>query len=444
MGKRPREPNPELHAEVTKNVGLSRCSTGLEPLVGPADGIDVEDNSVEDPLNYLSFSKSALALIVALWIGVFSCSCSHRGNSNDFTVSETAPENKDTIQEDGNSSGGGSFVDENSTLILHRAANSIAKKLRFSSPAIYANLPEGWSAERLAKIIENVKYQPMQDHPPREGRLLKMDYDENDFSIVALKPFFVAYASYPIKFAKDETLANILKDVELTLLHETAHLMGYREEQAESFAMELINILDNDILSCHAHITGQWPNMWSSEVYPGGTWPLFTAEQKSAATVAWFIHRPTGFSFYINQTSLDRDRKPLTAVQLEAGRAEFLKNSRQMFVGSQYAAKFLQLFAMTKDVEKDAKQISTHRKPEPSDGTDFERYYEFVPTASQADGQQTFTAADPISASEVMSITPDRQNHYSGIMTYRLQPQASPQTFPIECESHATPLQAQP
>jgi hypothetical protein len=140
----------------------------------------------------------------------------------------------------GSSSGGGGFVDENSTIILKQAADGLAGMIQFSSHGIYKNLPLGMTQEKLADLIKNVRYLPFVERN-RQGRSLMFDYgtDKEGEYIVALKPFFVAYSSFPVKFATDESLVNVIMDVRLKLAHEAAHHLGIgiqNDEDAESFA----------------------------------------------------------------------------------------------------------------------------------------------------------------------------------------------------------------
>ncbi len=171
-------------------------------------------------------------------------------SSNDSNgTSIPMPTNRGTLR--GSSSGGGGFVDENSSRILHEAAVGMANMIRFSSPEIYDVLPEGWTAEKLATVIQTVRYEPFTEKI-REGKALMFDYgvDAQGEFIVALKPFFVAYSSFPIKFSNEEAKAKLMMDVRLKLVHEAAHHLGFNEEKSEKFGLAVIEAQYRDVIYC--------------------------------------------------------------------------------------------------------------------------------------------------------------------------------------------------
>jgi len=189
---------------------------------------------------------------------------------------------------DGNSGGGGGYVDENSTRILIMAAKGLGQMIRAASPDLFQKLPPGWDQKKLASIIENVRYFPNVNRS-RDGRQLMFDYgkDKKGPYIVALKPFFEAYSSFPIKFAKPQTINDMMKDVRLKLIHETGHLIqvngrGLDEVKAELFGMSVLNALASDMIVCQTSDVGSWPGA------------LIPKDKTVKPSYGFVIHRPTG------------------------------------------------------------------------------------------------------------------------------------------------------
>jgi hypothetical protein len=194
-------------------------------------------------------------------------------------------------EDQGTSSGGGGFVGENSTKILKVAATGLADFIRDSSPIIYRNLPKGWTQERLATVIENVRYLPLTERA-REGDSLMFDYgtDAKGQYIVALKPFFLAYSSFPINFAEPSAVGSLYHDVRIKLAHEVSHLMGLNEELAKVFSQRLMKALYTDSISCSMEDSTEIFNERSK--VPGS--PI--------SKTSIFVNRPTGISSLINIT----------------------------------------------------------------------------------------------------------------------------------------------
>ncbi|MGZ3695836.1 MAG: hypothetical protein ACXWQO_17225 [Bdellovibrionota bacterium] len=146
---------------------------------------------------------------------------------------------------------GGGFVDENSAAFLTSTSQALAKKLRSASPDLL-QLPKGWSQEKLAHMIETIRQEPTAMHPPRQGRMVMLDFgvDKKGPYITALAPYFLGYSQVPVKTATPEQLAPYRKDLSIKLIHEAAHLLGKNESEAEKFATDVLDSLDGDMYSC--------------------------------------------------------------------------------------------------------------------------------------------------------------------------------------------------
>lgn len=210
----------------------------------------------------------------------------------------------------GTSSGGGGFVDENSTLILREASGRVARRIRLSSPDLYINLPNKFTQEKLAALIENVRYEPMLDatrnEPQKDGiggiqgaRALMFDYgvDQSGPFIKALRPFFLAYSSYPIKFSVPTVTDALYEDVMLKLLHEAAHHLGYDEVKAEKFGLQVLKSLEQDNILCETSDVGDF-KFWSDYT-----------DLKTDMVHKWIINRPMGFGVYRNSTMMELSAK---------------------------------------------------------------------------------------------------------------------------------------
>lgn len=140
----------------------------------------------------------------------------------------------------------------------------LSQKIASSTPAIWGDLPNGWSQNSLSAMVSSIRLSPGESKI-RHGKELMFDYgqDSSGQFIKALEPFFSVYASYPVKFAKKEDLRLIIKDIELKILHEIAHHVlshadkysngtAIKEIEAESdaFGMNILKVLDSDILVC--------------------------------------------------------------------------------------------------------------------------------------------------------------------------------------------------
>ncbi len=193
-------------------------------------------------------------------IGLFASACSPSQNRQNH-----GPTNAPKNQDDGSSSGGGSFGDESSLAILRWAADDLAMQIENSSPEIYKNLPAGWTKEKLAKIIRDVeptsKNRETYRVPDvsRYGQRLMFNYGktpEGTPFITSTKLFMDAYSHFEVNSRPKHDFYATLEEVKLKLAHETAHLMGLGVSketdmtEARKFALGLMKALDSDNIEC--------------------------------------------------------------------------------------------------------------------------------------------------------------------------------------------------
>ncbi|MGZ6480073.1 MAG: hypothetical protein ACXWQE_12265 [Bdellovibrionales bacterium] len=349
-----------------------------------------------------------LTLGLAL-VAISACS-PQKGSQGPQGPSGGAPE--DT----GSSSGGGGFVDENSTRILEMAAKGLASMIRFSSPGIYSQLPKGMTQEKLADIIQNIRYEPRSERS-REGRSLMFDYgyDRGPY-IVALKPFFVAYSSVPIKFIKGEALMNLMLDLRLKLAHEAAHHLGIgvrvnNDQDADAFGLSLQATLASDMVHCEASDIAEWPVPARAQVAP------------QSKRWNWLWNRPSGAGLFLSADNW---------ACCEGG-------------ADAYAAEIAALYN-GRLAERHKEKIQTGiRETGRQLDREYARHVYDADLSLTKNGELVFKAQIPEVADAVLElVTIPRQslaNKFSGEFSYVLPADNSPKKFTLECEGHFRPLE---
>lgn len=210
-----------------------------------------------------------IALLALVMGPLFGCLQAH--NSKDRTkpgVATPPPgETEKTPQSShqGSSTGGGSFGDESSLTILKWASTDLANQIRNSSPEIYKGLPNGWTQEKLAQIISDVK--PTNEHREtyqipevnRYGKRLMFNYGYSEAGkpyLTVTRLFVDSYSHYDVNSRPIQGFGGTLAEVKLKLIHEASHLMGYGltketdETEARAFAKALLASLDSDNVEC--------------------------------------------------------------------------------------------------------------------------------------------------------------------------------------------------
>lgn len=164
-------------------------------------------------------------------------------------------QNRNSQQETGPIAGGGGYVCTNSRVVLKNASQQLAEQLKNAADIVFANLPQGWSRERLIQVVEAVR---IDDKTPKQSddTELRFDYDRVGFKYIrALKPFCYTYEATSVDFEEDVALNIKYRQIQLEMLHEIGHLMkiGITKEtdsQARAFAKEVLNRLTNHFVVC--------------------------------------------------------------------------------------------------------------------------------------------------------------------------------------------------
>lgn len=131
----------------------------------------------------------------------------------------------------GDDVGNGGFAYRQSVIILKMATTALEEKIRESTmkelvenPSWRVILQDTLGYEDLDKLSKKNQY--------RGGRKLAMNYIVNPATVIVLKPYFEAFAG-----KTDTELEDASLEVQKRLVHEAAHIWGYKEEEAEKFAV---------------------------------------------------------------------------------------------------------------------------------------------------------------------------------------------------------------
>ncbi len=130
----------------------------------------------------------------------------------------------------GDDVGNGGFAYKQSFILLKLATRELEGKIKDSTlpdivehPERRAILQDTLGYEDLDKKFRTDKY--------RGGRKLAMDYTVNPPNVIVLKPYFEAFMGRTDSEFKEASL-----EVQKRLLHEAAHIWGYKEVESEAFA----------------------------------------------------------------------------------------------------------------------------------------------------------------------------------------------------------------
>lgn len=131
----------------------------------------------------------------------------------------------------GDDVGNGGFAYKQSVNILKMATEALEEKIRVSELPDLVNHPE-WRVilqdtlgyEDLDKLSKKNRY--------RGGRKLAMDYVVNPPTVIVLKPYFEAFMG-----KTDTELEDASLEVQKRLVHEAAHIWGFKEDDADKFAV---------------------------------------------------------------------------------------------------------------------------------------------------------------------------------------------------------------
>jgi hypothetical protein len=157
----------------------------------------------------------------------------------------------------GSEGGGGGFGDENSNFLLTRAKSFTSGMIRKANPGVFENLPNKWTQERLARLIENIHSEP-NTIVYRYDRELMFDYktpEKGEPYLVATSLFFRAHSSVPTISMTQQDLGPYLQSIRVMLLHEAAHVLGIGTTEksnykARVFALDLLYRLASNNISC--------------------------------------------------------------------------------------------------------------------------------------------------------------------------------------------------
>lgn len=200
-------------------------------------------------------------------------------------------------QRQGGATGGGGFGDRRALAILGSASQELAQLIRNSSPEIYQDLPEGWTQERLALVVSQVRLDGNLV-AKRYDRELYFDYkpptEDQEAQIIATKMFKTAHASIEVDILSEWQLRPTIDQVHLDIMHEVAHLLGIGlseedDERAREWAAHfLYEVLATDTIVCKMTESYDGEQFWSrSRTYSG------SIETSHPTKYLWLVNRPS-------------------------------------------------------------------------------------------------------------------------------------------------------
>jgi uncharacterized protein YfeS len=134
----------------------------------------------------------------------------------------------------GDDVGNGGFAYGQSVKILKMATHALEEKIRSSSLKDLEDFPE-----RRLILQDTLKYLNLdklsKKNQSRGGQKLAMNYTIKPNVVIVLMPYFDAFAG-----KTDSELEDASLEVQKRLLHEAAHIWGYKEDPAEKFAVEFL------------------------------------------------------------------------------------------------------------------------------------------------------------------------------------------------------------
>lgn len=221
---------------------------------------------------------------------------------------------------DGTSSGGGGFGDENSMLLLNWTKKVVAAYFRQSNPDVFAGLPPGWTAERLARLIENTHAEPNKV-VYRYGRELMFDYKipkSGEPYLIATSLYFRAHSAIPVNSLWPTQKEPYIRELRMKLLHEAAHVLGFglsekTDIKARAFAIYLTTqVFPRNNVVCStkdvpdnypARVTDEKIETEIRESYKDQGFPEdyvnSEIEKGKARKYYWYLSRPTGFGLQV-------------------------------------------------------------------------------------------------------------------------------------------------
>jgi hypothetical protein len=159
----------------------------------------------------------------------------------------------------GGTSGGGGWVTEEARLLIDRVKAQLTTMILTSAPEIFANLPAGWSPEKIADVIQNAREAPQEENPNTGGdRLMMWGSDASGPYIKLLRPFFWVYGATtiaeprPYAFDPMSDFRPTLNILMIKMLHEVAHhwVGGEPDQCAKAVARGLFSAMHRNLVYC--------------------------------------------------------------------------------------------------------------------------------------------------------------------------------------------------
>lgn len=185
-------------------------------------------------------------------------------------------------QNAGPSTTGGGFQYENSIAFLRIISNNLAGKVERMSPRVFSGISPGiMNKASLAKLIKNIKFKPdesksrQKENGQSEGLMFDYGWDNDEPYIAAMNPFFEAYRSVPIDILEERKFLqpgqdkkdpvidlhlSYVKNLEIRILHESAHFLGKSDTAARSFANRIYQAIEQTRIECKRDLSKTSPD----------------------------------------------------------------------------------------------------------------------------------------------------------------------------------------
>ncbi len=199
--------------------------------------------------------KFITLFIILLALAITACD----SKKSSPQVSESSPQ--------GSTSGGGNYITSVGMLFLEKAKEELAEQIDLLGDEVFTELPEGWSQERIIKIIQNVQVKA-DSAVTRDKIPLSFDYSLEKDEIYALKYAFVKFGASDIDFFFEDERERFVEEFKIGILHELGHLMGIGKNKklnwnSRYFAKFFLKVIDTYHFQCSVTtMTGEVPLVW--------------------------------------------------------------------------------------------------------------------------------------------------------------------------------------
>lgn len=249
--------------------------------------------------------RATTALVALSLLTLFATACSDNKQAAEAAKAIAEPAQAEV---DGSSSGGGSFGDESSLVLLNQAVDELTLNLKYINPSA---IPSELKKDKLIALLNNLKLEP-NDSSSRYDRELMFDYDstKGQEKIKVKSLFFKSHAAIPVNSLGASRVAIYVEEIKLKLLHEAAHIFGIgttenTDAAAREVAASLMEKFKTNNLFCHIQEEGGFKFPYESS---------FTrSDAVLAGTLPFALNRPSGEGGILERGGPDEESATMIA-----------------------------------------------------------------------------------------------------------------------------------